>query len=130
MLFKRQVLTIQSRPATIHSNMATPSTQTDWKTISALRIFLAITWYRLAKYQKLGVVPLPDGFQNGRPMWREIRFPAIKTAVDAYEEGIRQAERNELQAQRQTEREAEEARKARTRDLSEMFQRRAEQVGI
>ena len=108
----------------------TPSTQTDWKTISALRLFLGVTWYRLAKYQKLGVIPLPDGFQNGRGMWREIRFPAIKAAVDAYEEGIRQAERNEAQAQRQVEREAEEARKERTRDLAEMYERKAEEVGI
>jgi hypothetical protein len=103
-------------------------TQEDWITISRLRLMLECTWYKLIRYQKLSVLPLPDMIVNGRGMWRAARFPAIKAAVDNYEEAIRQAERNELQTIARAEREAEEARQVRTQELGAMYQRRAEEV--
>jgi hypothetical protein len=101
-------------------------TQEDWITISRLRLMLECTWYKLIRYQKLSVLPLPDMIVNGRGMWRAARFPAIKAAVDAYEEAIRQAERNELQTQARADREAQEARKAELNTYREGLVRAAE----
>ena len=104
------------------------ATQEDWISISRLREMLACTWYKLGKYQKLCVLPLPDMIVNGRGMYRAARFPAIKAAVDAYEQAIIDAERNVRIAEIEQDRQAEAARQARTQELAQMYQRRAEAV--
>jgi hypothetical protein len=45
----------------------------------------ALTWYKLSKYRKHGVVPLPDGYLHGRPLWLHRRLEEIRQRIAAVE---------------------------------------------
>jgi hypothetical protein len=47
--------------------------------------FLGISWHAFTKYRKRGVIPEPDDYVSGKPLWLNSKVKDIRQAVDAAE---------------------------------------------
>jgi len=49
---------------------------------SHLVSYFSLTWYKFTKFRKLAVIPAPDGFLHGRPLWLRSRFKQIGERIE------------------------------------------------